>query len=316
MEKLDKSLDKKPLRSPHDGIHFGVTSSGGSADPEAVNGTLVGTTNGYTYYKFTSTSSSTFDSAGKNVQILVAGGGGGTDAHGGAGGAGGVLTTDMFTPTSGALAVVVGAKGNQGHGGQTAGTNGGNSSYDGNIGGGGGAGGMLNVSNGNNSGYAGSNSGGAGGASSTRYTAGGGGSGGLTLKSGVTGSTHGAFTGGVTVGYHTGGTGAGSGANGANSITNGGNGIGGNSNSTLQSFLTDMNTLSSPYGEYSGGNWYINGGGGAWQWQNSATPRGGLGNIGSMFASVSVPANSGGGGMANLNGMIGGADGLVLIRHA
>tara|TARA_R110002020_G_scaffold84037_4_gene208469 strand:- start:2533 stop:3102 length:570 start_codon:yes stop_codon:yes gene_type:complete len=70
MEKLDKPLDKKLLKSPHDGIHFGVSSSsGGVGLSSPLTFGMEGTTYGANILRYSLSAGQTFEGVLQGVTV-------------------------------------------------------------------------------------------------------------------------------------------------------------------------------------------------------------------------------------------------------
>jgi hypothetical protein len=278
------------------GVSNGVKATGGTL-------TVAG---GYAYHTFTSTGSFLPNQRIKNAEVLVvAGGASGGSVAGGGGGAGGVVYSSSQTLNAGnSYTALVGAGGASVTGvyssGATQGLSGNDSVFSSNISKGGGGGGGYNTGAGSN-GTAGGNGGGGGGGGA------GGGTGGSALNNFAGGNGAGAAGGG--------GGGAGVVGSAAPSSQNGGNGGNGTTAYTVWHTVTST-------GVFSGGVYYIAGGGSGGADTTSGIAGiggGGKGGAGGNVAGAAATANTGGGGGgAGGTGPVAsgaGGSGLIIVRY-
>jgi hypothetical protein len=258
-------------------------SDGATLVSPVIEGGIVTTSGGYTYHKFTSSSSIKVNRNISVEALLVAGGGSSGNGYSGGGGAGGVLqsSVDLIAQQ---YEVIVGAGGIS--------SNGSNSSFSSlqAIGGGRGADG------GRNNGFDGGSGGGGGGVTSSPNTMGG-------LGVSGQGNNGGQGTVGISS-YEVSGGGGGAGAVGGNATTStsGNGGAGTGAYSTWASA-----TSSGASGYYAGG-----GAGGHWYRASGTAGIGGGGEVGNAGT-----ANTGGGGGGRYLGGAGfaGGSGVVIIRY-
>ena len=292
---------------------YGISSSAVSGT-KATGGVIYSDAT-YFYHAFPTSGTFTPTQSISCDYIIIGGGGGGGGIVGGGGGAGQVASYTSQSLSATGYAVTIGGGGTS-PAIATLGTNGTSTTFASNTAIGGGGGGAYNGQNGAN----GASGGGGGGSEPANANAAGG--------TGTAGFNGGAGTGFGIGATYAGGGGGGAGGVGANAVQPSGgvdsSSIAGNGGIGATSSLINAISLTTGYGQYNAGNYYIAAGGGGAS-GNALTNigfggiggggNGGANEPGTRGTNGLVNTGSGGGGARdNLGGN--GAAGLVVIRYA